>query len=232
MKGNSLVVKISGGLLDPPSRDYLEKLSSTLKELRRIGYTLAVVVGGGRGARERIEAARSMGVPESILDEIGIEYSRVNALTLASVLMPYSTPRIPKSIMEAVDVALRGLIPVTGGMQPGQSTNAVAAGIAEALGARLLVNMLRGVDGVYDPAPGVPGARLLEKACYRDLERIIAGHSQTAGGYTLFDHVALRIAERSRINILFLDGGDPGILLEAAASPGRVRGTLIGYCQI
>ncbi|MEB3787524.1 MAG: UMP kinase [Desulfurococcales archaeon] len=229
--GSRLVVKVSGSLLDPPSREYLASLAGVLKSLRQQGYTLAVVTGGGRGARERIEAARRLGVPESILDEIGIEYSRVNALTLAAVLYPYSTPRTPKSITETVDQALRGLIPVAGGMQPGQSTNAVAAGIAEALGAGLLVNMLHGVKGVYDPAPGAPGSRLLDKACYSDLERIISGHSQTAGGYALFDHVALRIAERSRIGILFVDGSDPKVLLDAASDPEGAGGTLIGPCR-
>jgi len=115
---------------------------------------------------------------------------------------------------------------VMGGLQPGQSTNAVAASAAEAVGARVLVNMLRGVDGVYTPRPGVPGARRLDRLTYDELWRLLEGAGQEAGGYALFDHVAISIARRSSILVYFVDGLEPEVLERVAA--GEAVGSLVG----
>ncbi|MEM1712785.1 MAG: UMP kinase, partial [Acidilobaceae archaeon] len=138
----------------------------------------------------------------------------------------YSTIKIPESIEEAVDVAVKGLIPVIGGLQPGQSTNAVATSLAEALKAKLLLNMLDGVDGVYKPPPGVKGSRRLDRATYDELEEIIREYPQIAGRYELIDNVALSIARRSNIRILFVNGQNPQVI-PLVIRGEKVTGTIV-----
>jgi uridylate kinase len=221
-----LVVKVSGSLVSPPEQGYLSRFASTIRRLVSSGCRLVVVTGGGPLARDYIRAARSLGVPEALLDVIGIYASRLNALTLASVLQPLAPLRVPTSIEEAATLAQAHPVVVMGGLQPGQSTNAVAAAAAEALGARVLVNMLRGVDGVYTPYPGAPGARRLERLTYGELWRLLEGAGQEAGGYALFDHVAISIVRRSSILVYFVNGEEPEVLEVIAA--GESAGSLVG----
>ncbi|MEM0365818.1 MAG: UMP kinase [Acidilobaceae archaeon] len=220
-----IVVKISGRLLTPPRLSYLSMLRDSILESYRYGG-LAIVTGGGPLSREYIGVLRELSVPESILDVVGIYASRLNALALASILLPYSTIKIPESIEEAVDVAVKGLIPVIGGLQPGQSTNAVATSLAEALKAKLLLNMLDGVDGVYKPPPGVKGSRRLDRATYDELEEIIREYPQIAGRYELIDNVALSIARRSNIRILFVNGQNPQVI-PLVIRGEKVTGTIV-----
>ncbi|GBF09336.1 uridylate kinase [Aeropyrum pernix] len=206
----SVVVKISGSLVHPPRLDYLTRLRYVLWGLVDEGFRVAVVVGGGGLARSYIDVLRRAGVGEALLDEMGIESSRLNASLLAKLLYPRSLPYPLASLREVLEVFMTGLIPVSGGFQPGQSTNAVAAVIAEALGARTLLNCLKGVEGVYSDEPSTPGARLLRRLTYRQLEDILVRvSSQRAGSYTLWDMVALSVARRSGLRIVFFDCSNP-----------------------
>jgi uridylate kinase len=133
LKSKKVVIKLSGNLLFPPRAYYLksfrETIDALLKELKEIG----IVVGGGELAKSYISALRDLGVPESRLDIVGIDASRLNALALANVLYPLTTIRVPQNIEEALEVLSLKRVVVLGGLQPGQSTNAVAASLAEAM---------------------------------------------------------------------------------------------------
>lgn len=221
----SIVVKISGRLLNPPRLEYFRALRDSVIEARSYAR-LAIVCGGGPMARSYIDVLRALNVPEAFLDIMGIEVSRVNALALALTLLPYTPPRVIRDIGEAVEVVMSGLTPVLGGLQPGQSTNAVAVELAEALRADLVINMLYGIDGIYIPPPGLEGSRRVDRVTYGELEELIKRYPQLAGTYELFDNVALRIAERSKVKVLFVDGSDPKIIAKVARGE-EVNGTLL-----
>lgn len=216
----SVVLKVSGGLLTPPRAEYISRLAGVVRRLHSSGLGVVVVVGGGSDARARIAALRELGVREAVLDVVGIWSARLNALTLAAALYPLSPLRVPESLEEVLTYVAEGLVPVVGGFQPGQSTNAVAAMIAEALGG-VLVNMLRDVAGVY----GEDG-RVIERIDYEGLRRLISSKPQVAGGYELFDHVALNIVERSGTPVYFVDGREPEAVLRVVLE-GERRGTLL-----
>lgn len=167
-------------------------------------------------ARSYIDVLRRAGVGEALLDEMGIESSRLNASLISKLLYPRSFPYPLASLREVIEAHMSGLIPVSGGFQPGQSTNAVAAVVAEALGASMLLNCLNGVEGVYSDEPSRPGARLLRRLTYSQLESIIERvSSQEAGSYTLWDKVALGVARRSGLRIAFFDCRDPANIWRA-----------------
>ncbi|MEN2999375.1 MAG: UMP kinase [Acidilobaceae archaeon] len=221
-----IVVKLSGRLLSPPRPAYLRQLREALLRSAEV-RPLAVVTGGGPLSREYIAALRELGVPEALLDVMGINAARLNALLLSLTLYPRSPPRPMLTLEEAAEALAIGLIPILGGLQPGQSTNAVALSLAEAVGAELVVNMLSGIAGVYSPPPGKEGSRLLERISYEEMESLISQFPQLAGTYELLDHVALRIAKRSSLRVLFVSGDEPEVV-ERASRGEKVRGTLMG----
>jgi uridylate kinase len=210
-----IVLKISGSLVYPPKEAYLKSLRAAVRKLVETYGKVGLVVGGGGLARQAIEALSPLREENAILDIIGINASRFNALVVAATLYPLSPLSIADTIEKALEYASVYPVVVMGGLQPGQSTNAVAASLAEALGARVILNLLKGVDGVYTPAPGVPGSRRVERLSYTEMRRIIENMEQTPGYYTLFDRVALDLVERSHIKVVFTDGTDPLKALEA-----------------
>jgi len=223
-----VVVKISGSLVYPPRPDYLSRLTGVLLSLRDHAR-LAVVVGGGGISREYINAGARLGLNKGMQDLLGIHASRLNARILAYALQPFASPRIPEALEEAITLFDMGLIPVLGGLQPGQSTNAVALSLAEAVNADIVINLLRGINGVYDRPPNEEGARLLGRITLCTLENIIRHYHQEPGRYELLDHTALQIAKRSKTPILFTNGEDPEILAKIILE-GEQPGTLVEPC--
>ncbi len=102
-----------------------------------------------------------------------------------------------------------------GGLQPGHSTNAVAAIAAETVKAEIFVNATD-VDGVYTSDPTKdPTAKRLEEVTVAELTKILSGGAVRAGTYDLMDPVALKVIERSRIPTTIVDGRTPINVLKA-----------------
>ncbi len=222
-----VVLKISGKLLNPyyelSSKLYSE-YSRILGELYDEGYSIGVIVGGGDPARKYIGLARELGVNETQCDIIGVMVSRVNAQILISLLGLKAYPKPPESIEEYLRAWSTGRIVVSGGFQPGQSTNAVSALVAEALNTRKLY-MAASVDAVYDKDPRKhKDAKKLKEVTLKDLEKVIE-QDVKAGTYQLLDPLAINILKRSKIQVVLFDGRKPQLLLEAIK--GRNPGTII-----
>ena len=176
---------------------------------------LVVVTGGGAIARTYINAAREMGVSESLCDHIGILVSRLNARLLVDGLGEYAFPEIPTSIGELKHYFASGKIVAMGGLTPGHSTNAVAAIAAETVGAEILVNATD-VDGVYTSDPEKDKlAKKLEQVTVKQLTDILSTTGMTAGAYDLMDPLALRIIQRSNLPTIILDGRKPQNVVKA-----------------
>jgi uridylate kinase len=88
---------------------------------------------------------------------------------------------------------------VSGGLHPGQSTNATSALIAEKTGASEFINATD-VNGIYDSDPRKNNnAQLFEKIEVNKLLNMLLKESSMAGEYDLLDIVALKVIERSKI---------------------------------
>lgn len=220
----AIVVKISGKHVNPDKPSLVREYAQALTGLHLEGYRLAVVVGGGPVARRYIEAAAAAGANHTHMDLLGIEAARLNARLLAYAMQPHAYPEPPRSIHDALEAAATGRIVVAGGLQPGQSTAAVAALLAEALDARLLV-VATTVQGVYTSDPRRhPEARLIRELSYRELRRVME-QSMEPGRYELLDPLAVGILERSRIPARILDGSNPQNVVRAAR--GEPVGSLV-----
>lgn len=224
---SNLVVKIGGHLISRSDgldlglmKSYAEIISKSF-----IGGKWCVVIGGGDEARKYVSAARELGLGEAFCDMLAIKVTRIHAMILSALIGEKACKAIPESLEQLVEYSESGKIVVTGGLQPAQSTTAVAALAAEAIGAEKLI-VATDVEGVYTDDPKKsPHAKLLKEITISRLEEILRESSHAAGEYKLIDQVALKVLRRSRITVLVIDGRRPENLKKALV--GEIVGTLV-----
>ncbi|MBI4257871.1 MAG: UMP kinase [Thaumarchaeota archaeon] len=220
-----VVIKLSGSIFRPEEgAKPITTIINLLKDLHSRGVQSIVVAGGGISARRYIAVARSLGADESSLDGIGIDVAKLKAKLLVSGLGDLVHPRVPESLDDAAQAAEGGRIVVAGGFHPGQSTNAVAALLAEKTRADLFINATD-VDGVYTSDPRThKTARKLSKVKIGELTSMLLEGGMEAGGYDLMDLVALKIIARSKIKTRLVKC-DAGVIEDA--TQGKAVGTLL-----
>ncbi len=198
-----IVIKLSGRIFSMDNVKMLKDYASFLVKISKICQPI-VIAGGGNIARHYITHARSSGADESTLDELGIEISRLNAKLLIYALKNKAYSHPPTTLQEVRHAVDDGLIVVTGGLHPGQSTNGTAALIAEKINAEQFLNATD-VDGVYDKDPNkFKNAKKFKRIELKNLRNILLHEDSIAGGYDLMDIVALKIIERSKIKTRIL----------------------------
>jgi|TARA_B110000263_G_C15312244_1_gene514333 uridylate kinase len=220
----TVVIKLSGSLFSF-DKDYsqVKKITKTLDEISRNGYKVVAVAGGGKTARNMQNAARNFHADEAFLDQLGIDVSRIHAKILTTCTTN-SCQDIPKTLDEVVRCLSSSKIVFTGGLSPGQSTNATAALIAERTKAKLFVNATD-VDGVFTSDPRKnKNAKLIKSITTKNLLSKVVDDKMSAGTYDLMDLLSLKIIERSKIPTIVIkcDGGR----IKSAIS-GKSKGTKI-----
>ena len=219
-----IVIKLSGRIFGIDNVKILKDYAEFLVKISKICQPI-IVAGGGTIARHYISHARSSGVDESTLDELGIEISRLNAKLLIYALKGKAYSHPPTTLQEVRHAVDDGLIIVAGGLHPGQSTNGTAALIAEKIKAEQFLNATD-VDGVYDMDPNkFKQAKKFKSIEMKNLKNILVHEDSVAGGYDLMDIVALKIIERSKIQTRILKS-DPKII-EKAIKGGNVGTKII-----
>ncbi len=214
MKGK-IVIKIGGSLLFSKDNEIdIEKIQQFCQIFTNVNHSGShvIICGGGRIAREYINAVRAFHGNETFCDILGIEISRINSKLLISSFHDLSYPLVPKTLEELSLALLHGKIVVMGGIQPGQSTTSVALEVAEFIQAKELV-ILTDVDGIYNKDPKkFTDAKLMKNLSYVELQDIILNSSKNnqaaAGEYRIFDAVSLQILKRSNIKVLVMSGKD------------------------
>jgi len=198
-----IVIKLSGRIFGMDNAKVLKDYASFLVKISKVCQPI-VIAGGGNIARHYITHARSSGADESTLDELGIEISRLNAKLLIYALKNKAYSHPPTTLQEVRHAVDDGLIVVTGGLHPGQSTNGTAALIAEKINAEQFLNATD-VDGVYDLDPNkFKNAKKFKRIELKNLRNMLVREDSLAGGYDLMDIVALKIIERSKIRTRIL----------------------------
>lgn len=206
-----LVIKLSGSVFN------FKTTSKSLKEYAKVLLDIqikvqpVVVSGGGIIARHYVSLARSLGSDESSLDEMGIEISRLNAMLLSAALGDSVYPVIPSNLEEISIACQSGKIVVSGGLHPGQSTNATAALICEKIKADRFLNATD-VDGIYDSDPKKNAkAKMFKEITIKKCLDLLNNESTQAGNYELMDIVAMKVIERSKIPT-FVIKSDPKVI--------------------
>ena len=218
--GGSIIVP------DKPDIECIRESAEALRELRAHKHDSLVVVGGGRTSRIYIDVARKLKASDPHCDVIGIATTRINARLLIAALGELTEPNPASTFEAAIRLALRGKIPVMGGMTPGQTTKAVAAMLASSSRSELLV-YFTDVDGVYTADPKKdPSAKKLETMTALQLVGLVSGVRIEPGIKVIIDPIAAKIIERSRIRTLVMGRKEIKRLPEIVAG-GSHSGTTI-----
>lgn len=190
---NKLVISLGGSIFSAEEKNLMNFI-----EIMREKKNYAIVVGGGKIARDRISLLREMKASEYHLDKMGIQATRLNALTVSLALG--NAMDIPKSIDEALEyLELYGKV-VMGGTEPGHTTDAVSLLLAEAYGAKRVVNVTD-IDYIYDKNPKLKGARRYSSISFEDILDLLNQEARNAGQNFPMDILSINIARRSGIEI-------------------------------
>jgi uridylate kinase len=222
------VVKLGGALFRrEPNVTALKEMGKALAGFVGAANQLVLVAGGGENARTYIGTARKLGGDESTCDLLGIQITRANAELVRLALGSVASSKIPTTLSDLPHFVGSGKAVVMGGLQPGQSTNAVAALAAEITRAEILVNGTD-VEGVYSEDPKKnPEAKLIRSVHVDKLLAWAMGGEVFAGRYELLDPLAIKIMQRARIPTRFVSLREPGNIL--AALQGTDIGTKVVY---
>jgi uridylate kinase len=208
-----IVYSFGGSILANLDTERTKKYAETLKDLSK-DHKIFVIVGGGRIAREYIEKARALGASEIFCDNIGIIATRLNAMILVAALGKAAPEEIPQNYSDAAESYHR--IVVMGGVNPGQTTDAVSALLAERLHADRLV-IVTSVDGIYTGDPEIdPSAKKLKDLTIEELVQMAMRTDMKAGSRSPIDPIAAKIIERSRISTVVVNGKDTENLKKGA----------------
>lgn len=230
MSSAPVVIKLGGSFLlgdGKPATEAIDEMATIIKRVVELGRKVIVVVGGGVPARNYIAAADALGASLGVKDMLGICVSRLNARLFVEALR--NVERVDTEPAESLVAVRRSIqthsVVVCGGLQPGQSTTAVAALCAEYCSASSVIYSTD-VDGVYSEDPKKNAdAKKLDKVTYRELDKFCCGENTVPGQYRLMDLVALTILERSKIPATILKGSQKNIERYLAGESGI--GTII-----
>jgi uridylate kinase len=224
--GMKLVLRIGGSVVASPFNPaLLSDYADLLMKLKREGHVIAAVVGGGSLAREMIKVAKEMRLKEPEQDKVAISVSRLVAKLLLMKLDEAGAVKVAMSIEEAADLVKEGKVVVMGGLKPGMTTDAVAAMLADRIGADLLVKATD-QEGIYTRDPRkYPDARKLDVLSFDDLTRFFEKEKHEAGIHQVLDPEAVRILKKRKTRTIVLNGFNPNNVLLAVK--GEKVGTLI-----
>ncbi|KYK26662.1 hypothetical protein AYK20_03375 [Thermoplasmatales archaeon SG8-52-1] len=200
----SIVISIGGSVVlsDDINLSFFKKLKILLNKLSK-NFKIYLVVGGGKTARSYIKLGRALDLKENILDELGIDITRLNA-KLLSKFLGMSNTKIPNSTKEAKES--KGSIVVMGGTTPGHSTDMVGAELAELTNALKFI-IATNVDGVFDKDPNkYDNAKLIKEISIDKLIDSFGTNWETAGKNIVIDGPALKIIKDAKIKTYVLNG--------------------------
>ncbi|MFX0077828.1 MAG: UMP kinase [Candidatus Hermodarchaeota archaeon] len=214
-----LVIKIGGSLLFDEDEQFditrYQGFANAIRQIKELGHNIVLVIGGGVLAKSLVKKGKLLGANRDTLDQLGIAATWVCAQLMIATLrdVAYPTPIMSEEQLANLQGDERLLI--LGGLRPGQSTNAVAAQVAELTNSKILLNVTD-VEGVYDSDPKeFTQAKLLSEITIDQLRKIITPLESQPGTYPLFDNTALDIIQRAQIEVWFVNGTTPENIVQA-----------------
>lgn len=182
----------------------VKEMADVVRELRENEHEVLITTGGGNTSRSYIDVAKELGAPHKELDQIGIAATRLNARLLIAALKELAEPEPVKNFEKAIRTILRDKVPVMGGTQPGHTTDAVAAELANTSNSDLLV-FFTDVDGVYTADPNEDeNAEKIYSMTKSELSDLMSKMEFKPGMTAIIDPLAAEILQKTKIRTLVL----------------------------
>jgi uridylate kinase len=180
------------------------------KIIKKSKNRIGILTGGGSIARVYAKAARKLGANEYDADAIAITSTRQNAQIVIAAL-ENADVNVCKTVIDdfekAKEPAHNYKAIVMGGTIPGITTDADSVLLAEAIGAKKIVN-ISNVDAIYDSDPRKNRkAKRFSNMDYKQLIELAAeSDKRKAGTHFVFDMLACKLIARSKIETHFVSG--------------------------
>ena len=227
-----VAISIGGSILSSKSVfdvGFAKDLARVLAKHKDMQFVIST--GGGRLVRDAVAAIGTVDGNKYSLDEIAIEITRLHAMMLKSVLGAEGLSgdvytRVPATPDDARQACMHSRIVIHGGFIPGITTDSCATLSAEAIGARLLINVSE-TSHIYDKDPRKnKDAKPLARMGYDQLIEL-AGRSdaRNPGSNFVFDLLATKLIKRSGIKTVFI--GKDIKNLDSVLSGNKFEGTTI-----
>jgi uridylate kinase len=203
---NRTVISLGGSLVVPNGIDteFLHTFTTLISQEAINGKEFAIVVGGGKVARDYRDALTALGINDTdILDWQGIYATRLNAELVRLAFKDSAEPEIFLAPEQASFKNKRVLI--GGGWKPGHSSDGAAVGLAKVLNATTLIN-LSNIDYVYTDDPRKnPEAKPIEKISWAEFRKLLPTE-WNPGVNAPFDPVAAKMAEEINLSVVVMNG--------------------------
>jgi uridylate kinase len=202
-----VVISVGGSIIAAGNidTDFLKSFRKLILEFSAEGNRVFIVAGGGKPARDYIEAAKEI-VPSSSqedLDWLGIRATMINAELVRTVFGKAAYEKVVSDPTEKISTPKKLL--VASGWKPGWSSDYDAVLLAENFGVKTVVN-LTNVDYVYDKNPKkFSDAKPLKKLTWEDMKKLV-GDKWEAGLNAPFDPIASKLACALKLRVVILNG--------------------------
>ena len=208
IQNNWIVISLGGSLIVPDRVDgsYVQRFVALVRQEVALGRRIAIITGGGKVSREYRDALATAGVTDPILlDQIGITVTRLNAELFRQGLRDVADSEIFLDPLEVVPSDKPVII--GGGWKPGHSSDGAAVGLAQALGAKKVIN-LSNIDHVYTADPRKdPTATPIETISWTEFRKLLP-KDWDPGLSAPFDPVAAGMAQDLGIEVAVMNGQD------------------------
>lgn len=202
-----IVISLGGSVIVPDKINYkfLEDFEKLIKKLSKKNK-FVIVTGGGHTARDYIDVLRKERLSEHIYSWVGIATTKLNARLVASYFKKIK--KIPDSLAEVKKALKKSNVVICGalGFQPGMTSDANAAQVAQAIKADFFVNITN-VKGLYTKDPKkFKDAKFIPKISYDNFLKIASKINYKAGQHFILDQVAAKIIKKAKIKTICLTG--------------------------
>ena len=220
MKKETIVIDFGGSILSPePGKINFHTLKGFKKILKKHSrrYRFIVVVGGGKICRLYQNLARQGGVKNKhLLDWIGVRSTQLNAELMRTYLGKLAFKRVMH--YESQELNWQKGILVSGGWEPGGSTDHITARLAAMHGAKKIV-VATNINYVYNKDPRkFKDAKAQKQLTWKEFRKII-GNKWIPGMVTPFDPKATQICVKNKITVEFVNGVKLANLEKAICQP-------------
>lgn len=203
------VLKIGGSVIYENNKIVTETVLDTVQVINKYSSTIdGIVVGGGDLARQYIEVGEKKGLTPDELDWIGINATHSNAKFVNQLL------KENYSFCQNLDLISKEKV-ITGGTEPGHTTDAVSVMLAEKIGSDTVYS-LSDIDGVYDTRDCcLENAERVDSASVNLIKSIIEDQSNSPGRSIPIDRRAVEWIQKSGVTFTMFNGTDPTNLEDA-----------------
>lgn len=227
-KDKVVVLSLGGSLINGSSGfnlDFLKNFKAFILQQIKAGYRFVIVCGGGRVCREYQVAAQAVGVEKfSDLDWIGIYTTHFNANFMKILFGKLAQAEIVKTGKEKIKWTNKILL--SGGWEPGHSTDFDAVVLAKKYGAKTVVN-LSNIDYVFDKDPNkFTDAKKIENISWKEFRKIV-GNKWVPGANAPFDPIASREAQKLGLKVVVMNGQNLTDLGKVLTGEEKIVGTII-----